>query len=92
MDLYNLVYVEVEGHDLVFHLKDRQTPIKIRASLKKIEKELDERFFRVGRSSLVNLSCISRVTKTDIFFNNGESVPLPRGSYEKVNRAIIDFG
>ncbi|MBO5623941.1 MAG: LytTR family transcriptional regulator DNA-binding domain-containing protein, partial [Butyrivibrio sp.] len=52
----------------------------------------DDRFFRVGRSSLVNLSCISRVTKTDIFFNNGESVPLPRGSYEKVNRAIIEFG
>jgi hypothetical protein len=37
----------------------------------------------------VNLSCISRVTKTDIILKDGANIPLPRGAYEKVNRAII---
>ena len=49
----------------------------------------DERFFRVGRSAVVNLSCISKVTKKDIYLNDGSVVPLPRGAYEKVNQAII---
>ena len=87
--IYRISYVDVRGNYTTVHA-DKE--ITVKKTLSEIEKELDERFFRVGRSSLVNLSCISRVTKTDIFFNNGESVPLPRGSYEKVNRAIIDFG
>ena len=86
--IYRISYVDVRGNYTTVHA-DKE--ITVKKTLSEIEKELDERFFRVGRSSIVNLSCISRVTKTDIFFTNGESVPLPRGSYEKVNRAIIDF-
>lgn len=51
--------------------------------------QLDERFFRVGRSAVVNLNDISRVTRSDIYLTDGRSIPLPRGAYDKLNRAII---
>ena len=56
-----------------------------------VEEELDERFLRIGRSALINIEKVLRVTKTDVFLNTGEMVPLPRGAYEKVNRAIINI-
>ena len=55
-----------------------------------IEKELDEKFFRIGRSAIVNLKYITRITKTEVFLSNGFSLPLPRGIYDALNRAIIN--
>ena len=46
---------------------------------------------RAGSSALVNLKKISRVTKKEIYLQDGSIIPLPRGAYEKVNRAIINM-
>ena len=54
-----------------------------------LQKELDERFFRVSRSCIVNLTQISRVTKTQIKLADGTEIPIPRGAFDAVNRAII---
>ena len=59
--------------------------------LAELEKKLDSHFFRAGRSALVNLKKISRVTKKEIYLQDGSIIPLPRGAYEKVNRAIINM-
>lgn len=53
---------------------------------------LDERFYRVGRSVIVNLTEISRVTKTEIKLRDGSSIAVPRGAYDGINRAIINMG
>ena len=53
---------------------------------------MDERFYRAGRSVIVNLTCVSCVTKKDIFLDDGSDIPLPRGAYDGVNRAIIQMG
>lgn len=63
----------------------------VKMTLSELTSLLDERFFRVGRSAIVNLTLISRVTKTDILLRDGTAIPLPRGGYEAVNRAIIDM-
>ncbi|MBQ6588804.1 MAG: response regulator transcription factor [Butyrivibrio sp.] len=86
--IYRIRFIDVRGNYTTVHADKEYT---IKKTLSDEEKELDERFYRVGRSCIVNLTQISKVTKTDIFFNSGETVPLPRGSYEKVNRAIIEF-
>jgi DNA-binding LytR/AlgR family response regulator len=86
--IYRIKFIDVRGNYTTVHADKEYT---IKKTLSDVEKELDERFYRVGRSCIVNLTQISKVTKTDIFFNSGETVPLPRGSYEKVNRAIIEF-
>ena len=56
-----------------------------------LEGQLDSRFYRAGRSVIVNLTRISRVTKAEIRLSDGTSIPLPRGAYEGVNRAIINL-
>ena len=87
--VYQIRYADVRGNYVTVHALHDLT---VRMTLGDLEKELDDRFFRVGRSVIVNLTQISRVTRTEIRLNDGASIPLPRGAYESVNRAIIDMG
>ena len=64
--------------------------VTVKMTLGELEKLLDERFYRAGRSIIVNITQISRVTKTAIRLGDGTVIPLPRGAYEGVNRAIIE--
>ena len=85
--IYQIHYVEVFGNYITIHASD---DIVVKMTLNEIEKLLDERFYRVGRSAIVNLNMISRVTKTDIKLLDGASIHLPRGAYDGINRAIIN--
>lgn len=53
--------------------------------------ETEEGFFRAGRSYLLNLSHVVRVSKSEVYLDDGSAVPLPRGVYEPLNRAIISM-
>lgn len=84
--VYQIRYAEVMGNYVTLHA---QTDLTVKMTLAELEKELDERFYRAGRSVVVNLTQIARVTKTEIRLLDGASIHLPRGAYEGVNRAII---
>ena len=86
--LYQIRYIDVQLNYATIHAKE---DITLKKSLNDLASLLDERFYRVGRSAIVNLTCISKVTKTDIQLNDGSVIPLPRGAYEGVNRAIINM-
>ena len=85
--LHEIRYIEVSGNYVTVHAKQE---FKVKKTLGELEALLDERFTRTGRSFIVNLGFIRRITKTDVFLSSGETVPLSRGMYEAVNRAIID--
>lgn len=53
--------------------------------------ETEEGFFRAGRSYLLNLSHVVRVSKSEVYLDDGSAVPLPHGVYEPLNRAIISM-
>lgn len=86
--LCEIRYIEVIRNYITVYAEGSYT---LKRTLKGIERELDERFLRVGRSFVVNLHFVSRVTRSEIFLRGGGSVPLPRGAYETVNRAIINL-
>lgn len=86
--IYQIRYADVFRNYVTIHASDSLT---VKMTLGELEKELDDRFYRVSRSAVVNLTQISRVTKTEIKMNDGVSIPLPRGAYEGVNRAIINM-
>lgn len=86
--IYQIRFVEVFGNYVTIHANDE---VVVKMTLNEIEKLLDERFYRVGRSVLVNLNEVSRVTKTEIKLLDGTSIHLPRGAYDGVNRAIISM-
>ena len=83
---YEVRYLDVRQNYVTVHAKADHT---VKRTLGEFEKELDSRFCRVGRSMIVNLSCIQRVTKTEVRLSDGTVLPLPRGAYEPLNRAII---
>lgn len=86
--IYQIRYADVLGNYVTVHaLSD----ITVKMTLGELEKQLDDRFFRVGRSAIVNLTQVSRVTKSEIKLNDGTAVPLPRGAYDGINRAIINM-
>lgn len=84
--LHEIRYLDVQQNYVTVHGKEDYT---VKKSLGEFEKLLDEEFFRLGRGGIVNLSYISRVTKTDVYLKDGSVLPLPRGRYEALNRAII---
>ena len=87
--VYQIRYADVFGNYVTIHA---QSDVTIKMTLGDLEKLLDERFYRVGRSVIVNLTQISRVTKKEIMLGDGTAIPLPRGAYEGINRAIISMG
>lgn len=80
-------YLDVQQNYATVHAGRDYT---LKRPLAEFEAALDRRFFRAGRSCIVNLTCIRRVTRTEAELTTGERIPLPRGQYEKLNRAIID--
>lgn len=86
--IYQIRFAEVFGNYVTIHANDE---VVVKMTLNEIEKLLDERFYRVGRSVIVNLNEVSRVTKTEIKLLDGTSIRLPRGAYDGVNRAIINM-
>lgn len=86
--LYQIRYVQVQQNYVTIYAKEH---ITVKRTLAELAQMLDERFFKVGRSYIVNLTMINRVTRTDIVLADGTMIALPRGAYDSVNRAIIDL-
>ena len=84
--LHEIKYLDVHQNYVTVHGKADYT---VKRTLGEFEDLLDTRFTRVGRAMIVNLTYISRVTKTDVYLSDGTVLPLPRGAYEPLNRAII---
>lgn len=61
--VYLIRYAEVFGNYVTIYATESLT---VKRTLSELEKELDERFYRVSRSAIVNLTCISRVTKKEM--------------------------
>ncbi len=85
--LYEIRYLDVRQNYTTVHGKQDYT---VKKTLRELEPLLDDRFFRIGRSCILNLLFIQRVTRIDVFLTDGTVLPLPRGMYEPLNRAIID--
>ena len=87
LPFYEIRYLEVRQNYVTLRAKREYT---VKRTLGEFEKELDQRFFRVGRSLILNLKDVRRVTRTEVRLSDGTVLPLPRGAYEPLNRAIIE--
>lgn len=81
-------YIEVNRNYVTIHA---EADYQIRQSMKEVEALLDKRFLRIGRSYIVNLAYVLQVSKTELTLIGGTKLYLPRGSYDVVNRAIINL-
>ncbi|MBS4980959.1 MAG: response regulator transcription factor [Lachnospiraceae bacterium] len=86
--IYKIRYADVSGNYVTIHAR---TDVTVKMTLGELEKQLDERFYRAGRSTIINLTQISRVTKMEVKLSDGTAIPLPRRAYDGINRAIINM-
>ena len=84
---YEIRYLDVHKNYVTVHAKQDYT---LKRTLGDFEAELDQRFHRVGRSYILNLKHIRRVTKAEVILSDGTALSLPRGAYEPLNRSIIE--
>lgn len=85
---YEVRYLDVQKNYVTVYAKHDYT---VKHTLGEFEAVLDERFHRVGRSLILNLKYIRRVTKTEVHLSDGTVLPLPRGAYKSLNQAIITY-
>ena len=85
--LYEIRWIEVQRNYVSIHAAEDYT---MKKSLSEVETELDEGFMRTGRSFIINLKQVRRIGKTEVILADGSTVPLSRGYYEKLNRAMIE--
>ena len=86
--LYEVRYLEACKNYVTVHSERDYT---VRRTLSDFSGDLDSRFIKAGRSFIINLLWIKRVSKTEIELKTGEIIPIPKAAFETVNRAIINL-
>lgn len=86
--LHEIHYMEVRKNYVTIYAAEEYT---VKKTLHELEQELNESFFRTGRSFIVNLCFVKKITKTQVFLKDNTAVPLSRNLYEEINRAIIRY-
>ena len=86
--LYEIRCLEVQKNYVTIHGNEDYT---VKKTLRELEGSLDESFVRTGRSCLVNLHYIKKITKTDVYLKDGSVLPLSRGLYDTINQAMIRY-
>ena len=85
----DILYAESDGHYVRFHTKEGEK--RLRATIPEAEKLLGEDFFRISRSYLAPLARVKSISRTVVTMDEGTVLPLGRGNYEELNRALIAY-
>jgi DNA-binding LytR/AlgR family response regulator len=88
IELDTIKYIESQHEYIEIHLTDSK-PVKTQLSLKSIEEQLpSDRFMKVHRSYIVNLSRISVVERNRIVFDGNIYIPVSEQYKEKFQEYI----
>lgn len=86
--LAEIRYLEVMGNYVTIHGGESYS---VKRTLSELEKMLDERFYRIHRSYIVNLQSVKKCTRTEVILKDDTVLPLSRRNYEGLNRAMIEY-
>lgn len=92
IDLKKLVYCEVIGRILLFHL-DNSNVLERVGSLDELCGQLTqyENFLRPHRSYLVNMEYIQNISYKAIVMDSLVEIPIPRGKYAEIKDIYLDY-
>ena len=88
LPLYEIRYLEVRKNYVTLHAVEESS---VKRSLSELTKELDESFYRIHRSYIVNLRFVKRITRTEVTLKDGAALPLSRKLYDGLNQALIKY-
>ncbi len=83
-----IIYIEARGHYV--HMKGIDFEREWKSSFSEASTAFEEKsFFCLRRGLLVNLTHVSKITRTDCILDNSEQLPVARGVYKELNEAFI---
>ena len=85
----DIYYAESQGHYMLVYTREAQ--YRVRQAVSGLLEQLDQGFYRCGRSFVVNLRHVCRITKSEVFLDNQSSLPLGRGQYDEINKTMINY-
>lgn len=89
--LRDLMYVEVRGHNLSYHLSN-EDPVEIRGTLSGIEADLAlAQFVRISNSCIINASHIRSVDGADVHMSNGDVLVMSRTRRKAALEALANY-
>ncbi len=87
--LDSIYYIESSNHKVVLHLKDGE--FSYYAKIRELELELQDRFFRIHKGYLANLSYVDGYSRTEVTLTNGEKLLLSKYKYQDFVKAYLRF-
>ncbi len=88
--LRDIICVQVKDHYVTIYTESRNYMFK--ETISNIQKKLEgECFVRVGRSAIVNLENVERISRDFCLMRDGSKVPVSRGCYAKLNQSFIRY-
>lgn len=88
--LHEIRYLEVMKNYVTVYAEDGRE-YSVKRTLNELERELDDGFYRIHRSIIVNLRFVKKVTKSEVVLKDGTELPLSRKSYDGLNQALIRY-
>lgn len=83
----DILYIEAFLHYITIYTAQQE--YKIKENLSSFAERLSGIFYRAHRSYLVSLKHIVRISRTQLWLDNGAQLPLARGKYDDINQAFI---
>ena len=83
----DIQYIESFLHYIV--VNTQSTEYKLKENLYALEEKLSSDFYRTHRSYSVSLKHIRKISRSTVWLDCGDEIPLARGKYDDINRAFI---
>jgi len=87
--LHDILYIESQNKKVIIHGTDRVT--ESYSTLREIEKNMDDSFFRCHRCYLVNMRHVKRYTAAAVWVKNGDEILLAQKKYTEFVKAYMAF-
>ena len=85
----DILYAEAFSHTILLHLSGGEESLRMRMS--DLQELLGEDFYRCHRSYIVSLEHIRHLSRSAVFLDNGQQIPLARSAYDGIHQAFIHF-
>ena len=86
----DIISVQVKGHYVTIYTESQSYMLK--ETISNIQKKLGgENFVRVGRSAIVNLENVERISKEYCVMKDGSQIPVSRSCYASLNQNFIKY-
>lgn len=86
----SLLYIESDGHYV--RIVTSTQAYRIKKTMTQLEQELrGNHFYRLGRSYLINLLAIDRITPKEIILMDQTSIWIPKGKHKEVSQAFMEY-